>query len=147
MKWDFQFSNSDDNLSHQQKIIILFSAFTGLLVHANQLIGHVSHFVQCNQNISTCNNHKTVKLKQISTLKWHCHGSCCHWFFLITGSKSGFILRTGLAGEYCSLTGGLLWTGKAISGKKQNLAGEFCVVAREFSNLQCLMKTCKIDVN
>ena len=31
--------------------------------------------------------------------------------------------------------------GKAPSGNKQNLAGEFCVVAKEFSDLRCLMNT------
>ena len=30
---------------------------------------------------------------------------------------------------------------RKLSGKKQNLAGKFCVVAGEFSDLQCLMNT------
>ena len=33
------------------------------------------------------------------------------------------------------MKGGLLWQGKALSGNKKNLAGELCVVAREFSGL------------
>ena len=48
---------------------------------------------------------------------------------------SGFSLRIGVAGEYCKVTGGLLWIkGKVLSGNKQNLA-------REFSDLRCLMNT------
>ena len=31
--------------------------------------------------------------------------------------------------------------GKALPGNKQNLAGKFCVVAGEFSDLRCLMNT------
>jgi len=47
----------------------------------------------------------------------------------------------GLAGEYYKVTEGLLWKGKSLPGNKQNLVGEFCVVATEFSNLRCLMNT------
>lgn len=73
--------------------------------------------------------------------------SCLHLItILYTSFKTkltmlitGFSLRTGAAGEYCK--GGLLWKGKAQSGNKQNLAREFCVVARDFSNLRCLMNT------
>jgi len=39
--------------------------------------------------------------------------------------SAGFSLRNGVAGEYCKVTGGLLWKGKALSGNKQNLAVEF----------------------
>ena len=35
----------------------------------------------------------------------------------------------------------LLSKGKSLSGNKQHLAEEFCVVAGKFSNLQCLMNT------
>ena len=52
-----------------------------------------------------------------------------------------FSLRIWVTGDYCKVTGGLLWKGKALSGNKQNLAGEFCVVAGEFSDLRCLMNT------
>ena len=34
-----------------------------------------------------------------------------------------------------------MWKGKALSEKKQNLAGEFCVVAGEFIDFQSLMNT------
>ena len=54
---------------------------------------------------------------------------------------SGVSLRIGETGEYCKVAGGLLWKGKALLGNKQNLAGEFCVVAEEFSDLRCLMNT------
>ena len=30
---------------------------------------------------------------------------------------------------------------QTLSGNEQNLAGEFCVVDREFSDLRCLMNT------
>ena len=46
-----------------------------------------------------------------------------------------FSLRIGVAGEFCKVTRGLLWKGKALSGNKQNLAREFCVAAGEFSSL------------
>lgn len=36
------------------------------------------------------------------------------------------------------MKGGLLWQGKALSGNKKNLAGELCVVAREFSGLSLM---------
>ena len=55
--------------------------------------------------------------------------------------NSRFPLRIRVAGEYCKVTGGLLWKGKALSGNKQNLARELCVVAGEFSDLRCLMNT------
>ena len=54
---------------------------------------------------------------------------------------SGVSLRIGETGEYWKVTGELLWKGKALSGNKQNLAGEFCVVRGEFSDLRCLMNT------
>jgi len=54
---------------------------------------------------------------------------------------TGVSLRTGETGEYWKVTGGLLWKGKALPGNKQNLAGEFCVVAEEFSDVRCLMNT------
>lgn len=38
--------------------------------------------------------------------------------------------KIGIAEEYYKVTEGLLWKGKALSGNKQNLAREFCVVAR-----------------
>ena len=43
-------------------------------------------------------------------------------------SLTGVSLRIGETGEYWKVTGELLWKGKALSGNKQNLAGEFCVV-------------------
>ena len=46
-----------------------------------------------------------------------------------------------MAGEYCQVTRGLLWTHKALSGNKQILSREFCVVAGEFSDLRCQIKT------
>ena len=58
-----------------------------------------------------------------------------------------FSLRIGVAVEYCKVTGGLLSKGKALSGNKQNLAGELCVVPGEFSDLQCLMNTLLIIRN
>jgi len=54
-------------------------------------------------------------------------------------------LRIGETGEYWKVTGELLWKGKALSGNKQNLAGEFCVVSGEFSDLQCLMNTLLLE--
>ena len=54
---------------------------------------------------------------------------------------SGVSLRIGETGEYWKVTGELLWKGKALSRNKQNLAGEFCVVSGEFSDLRCLMNT------
>ena len=45
-------------------------------------------------------------------------------------------IRIGEAGEYCKVTGRLKW-----KERKQNLGGEFCVEAGEFSNLPCLMNT------
>jgi len=50
-------------------------------------------------------------------------------------------LTIRVPGEYCKVTGGLLWKGKALSGDKQNLAREFCVLEGEFSDLQFLMNT------
>ena len=59
-------------------------------------------------------------------------------------SSPGFSLRTGVAGEYCKVTeGSLLWKGKALLRNKQNLAGKFCVVAGEFSDLPASLA--KID--
>ena len=55
--------------------------------------------------------------------------------------QSGFSLKIGVAGEYCKVTGGLLWKSKALSGNKQNLVGEFCVVAGELSDPRCPMNT------
>ena len=64
------------------------------------------------------------------------------WFTCdLFSMNSGISLRIGETEEYWKVTGGLLWKGKALSGNKQNLAGEFCVVAEEFSDLRCLMKT------
>ena len=56
---------------------------------------------------------------------------------------TGFSLRIIIvvAGEQCKVGGELLGKSTALSGNKQNLAGEFCVVDREFSDLQCLMNT------
>ena len=50
-------------------------------------------------------------------------------------------IKIGVAGEYCKVTGGLLWKGKALSGNKQNLGGELCVVVEELSDLRCLTNT------
>ena len=58
-----------------------------------------------------------------------------------TVSFSRFLLRIWVGGEYCKVIGGVSWKGKALSGHKQNLAGEFCVVGGEFSDLRCLMNT------
>ena len=52
---------------------------------------------------------------------------------------TAFSLRIGVAGEYSKEAGGLLWKGKALEGNKQKLAGAFNEVARESSDLQCLM--------
>lgn len=38
-----------------------------------------------------------------------------------------------LAGEQCKVTGAHLWKGKGLSGNKQNLVREFCVVVGEFT--------------
>ena len=40
-----------------------------------------------------------------------------------------------------SAANGPLWPGKALSGNKQNLVGEFCVLAGEYSDLRCLINT------
>jgi len=56
-----------------------------------------------------------------------------------------FPLRIRVAGEYCEVTGGSSWKGKALSGHKQNLAGKFCVVAGEFSDLRCLINTLTLN--
>ena len=56
--------------------------------------------------------------------------------FHCTNRSRRRILRIKLHENY-------IWKGKALSGSKQNLAGEFCVVAWEFPNLRCLMNTLK----
>ena len=61
---------------------------------------------------------------------------------LIQGFESP---RIGVTREYCKVTEGLLWKGKALSANKQNLAREFCVVAGEFSDLHCLVNTLLIS--
>ena len=55
--------------------------------------------------------------------------------------NTGVSLRIGETGQYWKVTGELLWKGKALSGNKQNLSGEFCVGSGEFSDLGCLMNT------
>ena len=50
----------------------------------------------------------------------HRSDECCQAMRLV----SGFSLRIGVAGEYCKVTGRLLWKDKALSGNKQNLARE-----------------------
>ena len=51
---------------------------------------------------------------------------------------AGISMRIVAAGYKCKVTGE---ASKALSGNKRNLAREFCVVAREFSSLRCLMNT------
>ena len=49
---------------------------------------------------------------------------------------SGFSLRIiVVAGEHCKVTGELLRKREALSGNERNLAGEFCVVDGELSDL------------
>ena len=50
-----------------------------------------------------------------------------HSFIVLLLTFAGVSLRIGGTGEYWKVTEGLLWKGKAPSGNKQNLAGEFCV--------------------
>ena len=47
------------------------------------------------------------------------------------GFSLTIIIVVVVAGEYCKVTGLLLWKGKGLSGNKQSLAGEFCVVAMQ----------------
>ena len=37
-------------------------------------------------------------------------------------TSPGFSVRIGVKEEYCKVTGGLLWKGKALSRNKQNLS-------------------------
>ena len=72
------------------------------------------------------NNYSHLYLRELITQNFHVHRVS---------------LRIGETGEYWKVTGELLWKGKALSRNKQNLAGEFCVVSGEFSDLRCLMNT------
>ena len=56
-------------------------------------------------------------------------------------------LKIRVAGEYCKVTGGSSWKGKALSGHKQNLVSKFCVLAGEFSDLRCLINTLTLETN
>ena len=57
---------------------------------------------------------------------------------LLAANLSGVSLKIGVAGEYWKVRGELLWRDKALSGNKQNLAGEL-------SNLQCLTNTLPLE--
>ena len=63
--------------------------------------------------------------------EWSRHQS---GFVPASPSFNSFSLRIGVVGEYCKITGGLLWKGRTPSGNKKN-------VVEEFSDLRCLMNT------
>ena len=73
---------------------------------------------------------------------------CCSLYHLTIIAKliQGFESpRIGVTREYCKVTEGLLWKGKALSANKQIFAREFCVVAGEFSDLHCPVNTLLIS--
>jgi len=61
--------------------------------------------------------------------------ACCYLYCvtiiakLIQGFESSSI---GVTGEYCKVTGGLLWKGKALSENK--ILARICIVGGEFSD-------------
>ena len=76
-----------------------------------------------------------------------CYAIFCNIIFKLYVVHAGFSLRIVIAGEQCKVTGELLQKREALSGNEQNLAGEFCVVDGEFSDLRCLMNTLSCDSN
>ena len=68
------------------------------------------------------------------SILWANHLSNFHFSYI------RIFFRIGVAREYSKVIGGLLSKGKALSGNKQKLAREFCVVAREYEHpTACLL--------